>query len=96
MPKKKNDNSEVVKKELHLSITPTSSTNSFRIAVDDDLSTIMIQLISDLPEDVGIENHRTSMSYDTAVYLVDSLTQTLDYYPKKPVKRKKRVTKKSK
>ena len=84
--------SQIEKLEGHLirSNMPTSSTDTFNLAHRGD-GAILLSMLSLLPDNIQVENHRTLISADTAKGLIDALSEILDHYPKKP--RKPRVKK---
>jgi len=96
MPKtkiEKKGDAEKAKETYLVSGNPTSSTDIVNVAIRQDGS-IMLSLLSVLPDQVKIENHRTVLSADTAKSLIDVLCQTTGYYPRTPRKKAKRAVKK--
>jgi len=67
--------------------SPTTWTDIVQIATRADGSLLMT-LISSLPDHQGIENHRTVVGSETVQSLIDLLCQSTGYYPKKPRKKK--------
>jgi hypothetical protein len=63
---------------------PTSHTDGINVGCRLEGS-IYLQLFSDAPDRL-IENHRTLMSRDVAIKLIDILCGALDHYPEKSSK----------
>ena len=94
MPKKKTENksdAEVINEVFRLSNNPTSLTDIVNVAFRQDGS-IMLSLMSVLPEHAAIENHRTVLNPDTVKSLINILCEVTGHYPPKP--RPKRAEKK--
>lgn len=89
-----NDTKQNIEKKDNfiISQTPTSATDSFAVGHRGDGS-LLIRLASAMPDNVIIENHRTIISEDAAKELINILTEVMNYYPKKPIVKKKIVTK---
>lgn len=80
------------KPQILLDMNPTSSTDMVVIGHRAD-GTILLRMISLLPENVQVENHRTIISGEVAKSLVDKLCLITEYYPKKPRAKKKQKKK---
>jgi hypothetical protein len=80
----KSEKEKRIEGKLLLSNAPTSSTNNVRVFPTKDQASVLIQLISDLPDNISVENHRSVLANDTAKLLIESLSKAMDYYPEKP------------
>lgn len=67
---------------------PTSATDTFNIGRRGD-GAVLLRLVSSLPDNTLVENHRTLITAEVAKALLDTLCSLMDYYPKKTKSRKK-------
>ena len=70
-----------------LSNSPTSFTDTIEISIRKDKS-VLFRLLSFLPEDVVIENHRTIIRNENVVELINDLCEKTGYFPDKRKKTK--------
>lgn len=76
---------------IHLipDMNPTSATDLVGIGYRGD-GAILLRMISLLPDNIQVENHRTLISGEVAKSLVNKLCSIMEYYPKKPRAKKKK------
>ncbi|MFC1513014.1 hypothetical protein ACFL5J_01040 [Thermodesulfobacteriota bacterium] len=88
----KEEKQEVNNIQLVTSNKPTSATDMFNVGHRED-GFILLRLVSALPDNICVENHRTLIGKECATGLIDTLCSLTDYYPTKPKAKPKTKTK---